>query len=103
MDNIVKRLSRYFPLESEKKEDNTHPGLPVPDLPRLPVPDAGIEPRSIGMPATANMVDRAVSARRLTTDRAVSVASGRHFEDESSGSRFSFMCSKVRPGWVLRR
>lgn len=83
MDNIVQRLSKFFPPE----DTDTQP-RPVPELPSLlPLPqiDPPKEARDRAVSARTMMMDRAVSARRLTTDRAVSVASGLHFGDDISG------------------
>lgn len=87
MDNIVQRLSTFFPRDDkESGKGNKSPDPPVPpELPALPLspPDKVVD-RSVS--ARVMTMDRAVSARRLTTDRAVSVASGLHFDDDLSGA-----------------
>lgn len=82
MDNIVQRLSKFFP-----QVEIDDPPRAVPELPSLPVPqnEPRKEARDRGVSARTMTMDRAVSARRLTTDRAVSVASGLHFGDGLSG------------------
>lgn len=87
MDNVVKRLMAFFPLdnvESEKDSDAALPPPVAPDLPPLTVPPP-TNARDSSASARVLTMDRAVSARRLMTDRAVSVASGLHFDDIVSG------------------
>lgn len=90
MDNIVQRLSAFFPRDDKESDrdanTNRSPDPPVaPELPALPLPPPHkSEDRSV--PARITTMDRAVSARKLTTDRAVSVASGMHFDDNLSGA-----------------
>lgn len=87
MDNIVQRLSSYFPVaDSDEEQEEQHTSPPVPQLPPLLPPDQPPrESRDTAVWARARTVDRAVSARRLTTDTAVSVASGRYFDEDSLG------------------
>lgn len=76
MDHVVKLLNLFFP-----REEGHEAWTSSPRRGRLQ-----ISPRpALGAPATTARVDRAVSARRLTTDRAVSVASGAHLSDQISG------------------
>lgn len=87
MDNIVQRLSTFFPRDDkETGKDCRPPHPPVPpEVPALPLPPPD---KAVDRSASARVMtmDRAVSARRLTTDRAVSVASGLHFDDDLSGA-----------------
>lgn len=90
MDNIVKRLVNFFPLDVRDKNAAAAPTppIPVPALSPLPKPQQLKEvSRDIAVSARAMTMDRAVSARRLTTDRAVSVASGSHLYEDLSGER----------------
>ncbi|CAM9093776.1 unnamed protein product [Scytosiphon promiscuus] len=91
MDNVVKRLQIFFPIDdtgSERAGDVAVPGPVAPDLPPLALPPPTIARESSTSTRVITM-DRAVSARRLMTDRAVSVASGMHFDDVLSGSTAS--------------
>eukprot|EP00903_Cladosiphon_okamuranus_P009043 g8645.t1 len=83
MDNIVQRLSAFFPRDGKESDPPVAPELPV--LPLSP-PDTAVDRSG---PARIAMMDRAVSARKITTDRAVSAASGMHFEDDLSASTVS--------------
>lgn len=88
MDNIVQRLSTYFPVvdcEEEQQEEQVAPPS-IPELSPLPQPkEPPRELRDTAVWVRATTIDRAVSARRLTTDTAVSVASGRYFEEDLPG------------------
>lgn len=98
MDNIVQRLSNFFPLDEDDERVSTPLPQPVPELPPLPKPEQLTEVRNTSVSARVMTMDRAVSARRLTTDRAVSVASGLHFEDEiSSHSKCSIQVEAQFP------
>lgn len=100
MDNIVQRLSAFFPPDDARENQPDTDASPCPPpaapaLPELPLPPPE-QARDRVVSARVMTVDRAVSARRLTTDRAVSVASGLHFEDELSGTGAtrSLACTK---------
>lgn len=90
MDNVVKRLLTFFPLDDTDTKRDGGETAPVPppvepDLPPLALPPPN-NARDSSASARVLTMDRAVSARRLLTDRAVSVASGLHFEDDISGA-----------------
>lgn len=87
MDNIVQRLSTFFPVaDDEEGQEEQHSSPSVPQLPPVVPPEQPLrESRDTAVWARARTMDRAVSARQLTTDTAVSVASGRYFDEDSLG------------------
>ena len=80
MDNIIQRFENLFRCHESGEETTA-----LPKLPPLPQPEPVKDSRHRSVSARPMTVDQAVSAWRLTTERAVSVASGLHFDDELSG------------------